>query len=641
MSEFTDANVDNLVYDQRISSIVINKNLQNILSPSVGLTIKSFSSDKQTSKNALYLYNPNSNEVQQMTRSQSIFSPIFSIDSFPGATIDSTLYLKDNQVWQLPIHGGESSQVTNFCLPIEHFKIFSGLENQQYLAVVLNVFSNLTPQETVAKLSEIQSSGSSGILFDSLMVRHWDKWNPYTQRNHIFICPLDIKSDGLYETNESKLIDIMYGMDTDCPGKSLQGDEQFDISSDGHFIAFSARDNLLGNKSAWTTSASIYLVTLPPFFSSDTSNNLETRIISNGNAMNLIPKFSSDNTKLRFLSMERPVYEADKLQIKIYDINTNQLKSITNEIDLSFECMEWSENNQTMYSTAQYHGITKIFRLTIEYDSTNHEPTLSLLEVFLNDNSCASPAFVINPNATNVNKSKTLYYLESSLIKPKELKLLYLNEKSNKELFQTFVFQSLIEGIHTLKTELNSSNIVEIYNPTPQYNNGDLNVSIPLQHVFIGGNNDLIHSWYLPPSNHDGVSKVPLLLIVHGGPQGAMLNTWSYRWNLGIFANQGYGVLAINFHGSTGYGQQFTDSIRNDWGGKPFDDCMLGVDSILKHYQYLDNNNVAALGASYGGYMMNWINGHTNRFKCLVNHAGIFSTKNLFYTTEELWFPGK
>ena len=130
-------------------------------------------------------------------------------------------------------------------------------------------------------------------------------------------------------------------------------------------------------------------------------------------------------------------------------------------------------------------------------------------------------------------------------------------------------------------------------------------------------------------------------MIIHGGPQGAILNNWNYRWNLSTFASKGYGVIAINFHGSTTFGEKFTDSINRDWGGKPFDDIMKGTDFILKQYSYLDPNRVGALGASYGGYMINWINGHSDRYKCLVNHDGVFSLTSQYYTTEELWFPGK
>lgn len=186
-----------------------------------------------------------------------------------------------------------------------------------------------------------------------------------------------------------------------------------------------------------------------------------------------------------------------------------------------------------------------------------------------------------------------------------------------------------------------------IYCPCPQFSNGDITMPETTQYYFRGGGGDLVHAWYLPPCGVDvssaEVASVPLVLIIHGGPQGAILNAWSYRWNPAWYAAQGYAVCAVNFHGSTGFGQDFTDSIRHDWGGKPFEDCIAAVDYVLSRHSYIDPARVGALGASYGGYMINWINGHNNgtthRFKCLVNHDGIFSLRGLYFTTEELWFP--
>ena len=128
--------------------------------------------------------------------------------------------------------------------------------------------------------------------------------------------------------------------------------------------------------------------------------------------------------------------------------------------------------------------------------------------------------------------------------------------------------------------------------------------------------------------------------MIHGGPQAAWGNEWTYRWNAELFAATGnYVVVMINFHGSTGYGQKFTDSISGDWGGKPYVDLMKGLDYMEKTYGFIDKNREAALGASYGGYMANWILGHTNRFKCIVSHDGMFNTESAYGTTEELWFP--
>jgi dipeptidyl aminopeptidase/acylaminoacyl peptidase len=154
---------------------------------------------------------------------------------------------------------------------------------------------------------------------------------------------------------------------------------------------------------------------------------------------------------------------------------------------------------------------------------------------------------------------------------------------------------------------------------------------------FTGANGDQVYGQIVKPQGATG--KLPVLLLVHGGPQGTSNNSWSYRWNPAVMASQGYAVVSIDFHGSTGYGQKFTDSIHKNWGGWPLEDLQKGMEAVGKIDAQLDTNNACALGGSYGGYMMNWISGNwPDRFKCLVNHAGIFDLRAMAYETEELWF---
>jgi dipeptidyl aminopeptidase/acylaminoacyl peptidase len=157
--------------------------------------------------------------------------------------------------------------------------------------------------------------------------------------------------------------------------------------------------------------------------------------------------------------------------------------------------------------------------------------------------------------------------------------------------------------------------------------------------TFKGANDEEVQGFMVKPPGFDPNKKYPLKFLIHGGPQGAWGNSWTYRWNAELFAASGYVVVMINFHGSTGYGQKFTDSISGDWGGKPYVDLMKGLDYVEKTYPFIDKNREAALGASYGGYMANWLLGHTDRFKCIVSHDGTFNTESVYGTTEELWFP--
>ena len=164
-------------------------------------------------------------------------------------------------------------------------------------------------------------------------------------------------------------------------------------------------------------------------------------------------------------------------------------------------------------------------------------------------------------------------------------------------------------------------------------------MSRPEEFWFKGAGDDRVHGWILKPIGFQEGRKYPVAFLVHGGPQGSWEDHFHYRWNPQAYAGAGYVVIAINFHGSTGFGQAFTDAIRKNWGGAPYEDLMKGLDHAIATYPFIDSDRVGALGASYGGYMINWIAGHTDRFKCLVSHDGEFDTRTSFYTTEELWFP--
>jgi dipeptidyl aminopeptidase/acylaminoacyl peptidase len=159
------------------------------------------------------------------------------------------------------------------------------------------------------------------------------------------------------------------------------------------------------------------------------------------------------------------------------------------------------------------------------------------------------------------------------------------------------------------------------------------------QFSFYGANNDEVYGYVVKPWNFEAGKRYPAAFIIHGGPQGSMGNHWHYRWNPQTYAGAGFAAVFIDFHGSTGYGQTFTDAIRQDWGGKPLEDLQKGLKTALAKYDWLDGENACALGASYGGYMINWIAGNwPEAFKCLVNHDGIFDARSMYYTTEELWF---
>jgi dipeptidyl aminopeptidase/acylaminoacyl peptidase len=162
----------------------------------------------------------------------------------------------------------------------------------------------------------------------------------------------------------------------------------------------------------------------------------------------------------------------------------------------------------------------------------------------------------------------------------------------------------------------------------------------PEQFSFAGWNNEPVYGYVVRPADFDAARKYPVAFLIHGGPQGTFNNNFHYRWNPQVYAGAGYAVVMVDFHGSTGYGQAFTDSIRGDWGGKPLEDLKKGLSAALQRYPWMDDQKVGALGASFGGYMINWIAGNwPDRFRCLVNHDGSLDERMAYFDTEELWFP--
>jgi dipeptidyl aminopeptidase/acylaminoacyl peptidase len=290
--------------------------------------------------------------------------------------------------------------------------------------------------------------------------------------------------------------------------------------------------------------------------------------------------------------MDRPGLESDKLHLEIFNLATNTPMNITGFWDRSVKDYSWVNNNQILLLATDI-GVDKVYLFDINRPQgiscivEDLASTLGLMKV-----------------------TENLYVLQrSSYVSPDDLFLLQLDPRSLNQL-----------------TNLN-----------PQLSN--FASSTPELFFFKGGYGDTVQGWILRPINFVPSQKYPVAFLIHGGPEGAWESSWSYRWNPQLWTARGYAVVMVNPHGSSGQGQKFTDAVRDDWGGVPYFDLMTGLDYALSTYSFLDGNRACALGASYGGYMVNWIQGQTDRFKCLVTHDGVFSTLTMFYATEELWFP--
>jgi dipeptidyl aminopeptidase/acylaminoacyl peptidase len=425
-------------------------------------------------------------------------------------------------------------------------------------------------------------------IFTHLLYRHWDSFTG-AKRSHLFY--LSLASGGVRDLTPNNPHDV--------PPFSLEGGGcGCAFAPDGKELAFTEN---LDEEPAISVSAKIFTLDL-------TNQDAKPIAVSNSKGGNFNPAYSPDGKFLAWRSQERAGYEADKFRLMVYDRGTKTANDLMPTFDRWVEEFEWdpSESN-FIYFTANdpdRRYFLKNYKTIIDDHlpnpvetglpgecSTLHligrKPVATCMgidhpgEVFTySDNSCTSNNL---PCTLNVTVPLQLTHLNDALL-----------SQLNLPQMQTFWFEAAD------KTEL--------------------------------------QGYVIPPPAFDPAKKYPTKLLIHGGPQGAWGDAWSYRWNAELFAANGYVVVMINPRGSTGYGQKIVDGVNGDWGGKPFSDLMLGLDAAEEKFPFIDKSRECALGASYGGYMANWVLGHTDRFKCIVSHDGMFNPESAYGTTEELWF---
>ncbi|HEY3174470.1 MAG TPA: S9 family peptidase [Candidatus Polarisedimenticolia bacterium] len=376
-------------------------------------------------------------------------------------------------------------------------------------------------------------------------------------------------------------VDLMKGADADAPTKPFGGSEEFAWSPDGKEIAFTAK---MVENPAWSTDLDIYVAA---------TDGSGFRCITEPNeAVDTTPAWSPDGKTIAYLAMRRPRFEADKQAIVLYDKAAGRSRVLTGDWDRSVGSVAWSGDGRKLIVTAGETARSKIFSV---------DAAAGL----------ASPVVAEHFNGgVSVAAGGRLVFTQDSLTSPAEIHTCRLDGTDPKRI-----------------TGINDARVAAAL------------MSKPEEFWFKGARNEKVHGWILKPVGFQAGRKYPVAFLIHGGPQGSWEDHFHYRWNPQAYAGAGYVTVAIDFHGSTGYGQSFTDAISGDWGGKPFEDLMKGLDYVIASYDYVDGDRVGALGASYGGYMINWIAGHTDRFKCLVSHDGEMDERSSYYTTEELWFP--
>lgn len=438
---------------------------------------------------------------------------------------------------------------------------------------------------------ELSKSKVKAKIFTKLLYRHWNAYTEF-KRSHLFVVPANAGVEaGVSPANNAKNAaetaattprDLTPG-DHDVPPFNLGGQDMYAISPDSQELACTSN---IDEVEATSTNNEIFIVPM----AGGTAKKIST---SPGN--DNTPLYSPDGKSMAWRSMARAGFEADKERLFVYDRQSAQTRDATDGFDRSVGSFAWTPDSKAIFFTAEDHGEAPIWALPL----SDRQP-IQVARLHADDLALAKDG-------------KTLYFSRASIAAPNEIAALDLKEKFAETQPRAV---SHMNDVLLAKIEMQ-----------------------PLEpFTFQGAEGTGVQGFLLKPPGFDAKKKYPLKFLIHGGPQGAWGNSWTYRWNAQLFAASGYVVVMINFHGSTGYGQKFTDSISGDWGGKPYVDLMKGLDYVEKTYPFIDKNREAALGASYGGYMANWILGHTDRFKCVVSHDGTFNTEAAYGTTEELWF---
>jgi dipeptidyl aminopeptidase/acylaminoacyl peptidase len=422
------------------------------------------------------------------------------------------------QVWRISVTGGEARQVTELPLDVDSLKV--GPDGSAlYLGIA--TFPDCDAVEcTSNRLKERENAKTSGLTFDHLLVRHWDRWKD-GRRNHVFRVPLE--EGGL---KAGAPVDLMAGVDGDCPTIPWGGDEDYVISPDGRWLVYAAKV-VNGSEEAWSTNFDLWAVA--------TDGAGETRCLTTTNeAWDTAPVFSPDGTRLAYLAMQRPGYEADRFRVVVRGWPDGEPRVISESWDRSPGSIVWSTDGTRLYAAADNVGNHSIFSIDPEKGVVS-----ALLTRHTNDSPRPLPG-------------GRLLFAQDSLVSPVELYVLDSTNQAPRQI-----------------TALNRERLAAIDFGTYE------------QISFIGAHDDEVFGYLIRPVGFDSSKRYPLVLLIHGGPQGSFDDHWHYRWNPEIYAAHGYVTLMIDFHGSTGYGQAFTDAITGDWGGAPYEDLMLGLDSIL------------------------------------------------------------
>ena len=515
------------------------------------------------------------------------------------------------QIWMCDFDGnggalaGKPHQVTNISTGADG-GIWTG--DGKNIVFLSSVYADAKDDaENKRRDEELGKSKVKAKVFTKLLYRHWNAYGE-NKRSHLFLVSADASvvagvspasGDGsqparLPLQGNSEPRDLTPG-DHDVPPFNLGGQDMYAVSPDGQELAYTSN---IDEVEATSTNNEIFIVPIA---------GGAAKKISTSPGSDTTPLYSPDGKYIAWKSMARAGYEADKERLIWFERATGNLRVVTEQLDKSVSSFAWDPDAESVAFTTEESGHSAIYMI----------PPVGFVPSGTTKISTADgDDLVWQPYGGK------LFFATTSTTAPPEIASLDfspdLNHHAQPGAAPNFPA--------TRVTHMNDALLSQV----------DMQ---PLESfTFKGAENADVQGFLVKPPGFDASKKYPLKFLIHGGPQGAWGNSWSYRWNPELFAASGYVVVMINPHGSTGYGQKFTDGVNLDWGGKPYVDLMKGLDYVEKTYPFIDKTREAALGASYGGYMANWILGHTDRFKCVVSHDGVFNTESAYGTTEELWF---
>jgi len=421
-------------------------------------------------------------------------------------------------------------------------------------------------------------------IFTHLLYRHWDHFTG-EKRSHLFITSVD--GGGIRDLTPNDAHDV--------PPFSMGGDGGFAFAPDSKELAFTEN---LDNEPAISTNADIFTLDL-------TDAAAKPVKISVALGGDFSPAYSPDGKWLAWRSQERAGYESDKFRLVVYDRAAKTIKDLMPKFDNWVDEFAWSKDSRSIVFVSGYEGEALVYSVGI----AGGEPRrFSKMPGEWGD---------IHTLPASEHGRELIVASLVTVIHPAEIVVADLEKAAG---------EGKTEYMPRYVTGLNYAIIHELEMPKLE------------TFWFKAADQTKVEGFIIKPPAFDSAKKYPVKFLIHGGPQGAWGDAWSFRWNEELFAANGYVVVMINPRGSTGYGQTFVDGVNGDWGGKPFSDLMEGLDYAEQHYTFIDKNRECALGASYGGYMANWVLGHTDRFKCIVSHDGMFNPESAYGTTEELWF---